>query len=329
MCAAVEREVRLVGEVEVVPRDLVAEDRRALERAQALGGDRLVVLVDVVQRRLEDEVGLPVVPDLDQQLEDLLAVVGERAHVEVVHGQVRVRDAELGGRLAHLAGQRVGREALRERPRGDRERDVADLRALLDEARHRPAAAELAVVGVRRQHEDALAREHHRAPFLSGPASRERVSVARAMAERSGRSRRVRRAARPRSAEPLRPTLGGLALIAAAEVLFASSAPPVRVAGGARRSSGSPCSRVAAAVLVRLPALVLPVFLLAAPFRLPLDFGSEHPLYVAIARGGETGRLLPLYFVVTARGARARVAARCAARRRACCRGRSPRRSRR
>src|SRR5579864_6635366 len=47
--ALVEREVRLVGEVEVVPGDLVAEDRRALERAQPLGCDRLMVLVDVVQ----------------------------------------------------------------------------------------------------------------------------------------------------------------------------------------------------------------------------------------------------------------------------------------
>jgi hypothetical protein len=51
---------------------------------------------------------------------------------------------------------------------------------------------------------------------------------------------------------------------------------------------------------VKRPALVLPVLLVAAPFRLPLDFGREHKLYVAIARGGETGRLLPLYFVVTA-----------------------------
>src|SRR5438034_10387936 len=35
-----QRDVRLVAEVEVVPRDLVAEDRRALERAQALLRDR-------------------------------------------------------------------------------------------------------------------------------------------------------------------------------------------------------------------------------------------------------------------------------------------------
>ena len=64
--APLEREVALVGEVEVVPGDLVAEDRRPLERAQALGGDRLVVLVDVVQARLEDDVGPPVLPGRDQ-----------------------------------------------------------------------------------------------------------------------------------------------------------------------------------------------------------------------------------------------------------------------
>ena len=42
-------------------------------------------------------------------------MVGEGADLEVVHGQVRLGDAELGRRLAHLARQRVGREALRQR----------------------------------------------------------------------------------------------------------------------------------------------------------------------------------------------------------------------
>jgi len=57
-----QRDVRLVGEVEVVPRDLVAEDGRPLERAHALRGDDLVVLVDVVQAGLEDGVGTPLLP---------------------------------------------------------------------------------------------------------------------------------------------------------------------------------------------------------------------------------------------------------------------------
>ena len=122
-------------------------------------GDRPVILVDVVERRLEDAVGPPVVPDLDQQLEDLLAVVGERPHVEVVHGQLLGRNAELCGRLANLAGEGVRREPLRQRPGRDRERDVAHLGAGVDESHHRPATPELTVVGVRREHErtaDAL-----------------------------------------------------------------------------------------------------------------------------------------------------------------------------
>jgi hypothetical protein len=94
-------------------------------------------------------------------------------------------------------------------------------------------------------------------------------------------------------------TLAGLALIAAAEALFASM-DNVSAAHAALGAFGLAVLAVAAAVLVRRPALVLPVLLLAAPFRLPLDFGSEHRFYVTIARGGETGRLLPLYFVVTA-----------------------------
>ena len=75
-------------------------------------------------------------------------MVGERAHVEVVDGQVLGRDPDLGGRLPHLLRERVGREALGQRARGDREGDVADVGARLDEARHRASATELAVVGV-------------------------------------------------------------------------------------------------------------------------------------------------------------------------------------
>src|SRR5579884_1420558 len=53
-----ERHVPLVLEVEVVPRDLVAEDRRPLEGAQTLLSDGAVVLVDVVEARLEHDVRL-------------------------------------------------------------------------------------------------------------------------------------------------------------------------------------------------------------------------------------------------------------------------------
>jgi hypothetical protein len=49
---------------------------------------------------------------------------------------------------------------------------------------------------------------------------------------------------------------------------------------------------------VRRPALVPPLTLAAAPFRLPLHFGGGH--VVSIARGGALGRLLPLYLVLGA-----------------------------
>ena len=83
----------------------------------------------------------------------LLAARRERPHVEVVHGEVRLGDTELRRRLAHLAGQGVGREPGWQRARRDRERDVAHVTARLDEARRRSAAAELAVVRVGREHE--------------------------------------------------------------------------------------------------------------------------------------------------------------------------------
>src|SRR5579862_10701 len=175
-----ERDVPLVCEVEVVPRDLVAEDRRALEGAEALLGDRAVILVDVVEARLEDDVGLPLLPKRDEQLKDVLPPLGERPHVEVVDGERAFGNAELARRLTHLLRQRVGREARRQRARRDRERDVADVAAGLDEPRHRPATPELAVVRVRREDERSLPGLDH----ASIIADRRRVA-ARAMSPKT------------------------------------------------------------------------------------------------------------------------------------------------
>ena len=96
--------------------------------------------------------------------------------------------------------------------------------------------------------------------------------------------------------------LAGLGLLAAAEVLFALSfdagssvAATLALAAGALILVG-----VGAYGFVRWPALV-PAFVLAtAPFRVPLDFGSEHPLFVSIAEQGDLGRLVPLYVVLPA-----------------------------
>jgi len=59
---------------------------------------------------------------------------------------------------------------------------------------------------------------------------------------------------------------------------------------------------LAAAGLVRYPALVLPLVLAAAPFRLPLDVDRRHRFFVDVAESGELGRLLPLYLVLAASG---------------------------
>ena len=95
------------------------------------------------------------------------------------------------------------------------------------------------------------------------------------------------------------PLLGGLAALAAAEVLLARD-------GGLALSARLVAAGVvalavftgAAVLLRRARWLVLPLLLVAAPFRLPLDFGREHRFYVAIAHGGQLGRLLPLYAVL-------------------------------
>src|SRR5256886_13362459 len=93
--------------------------------------------------------------------------------------------------------------------------------------------------------------------------------------------------------------LGGLVALAAAELLLAR-------AGGLNLSTKLVAAGIAgfvvlvglAALLRRARWLVIPLAAVAAPFRLPLDFGSEHRYYVAIAHGGQLGRLLPLYLVL-------------------------------
>ena len=57
---------------------------------------------------------------------------------------------------------------------------------------------------------------------------------------------------------------------------------------------------IGAAILVRWPFLVTPLIAVAAPFRPPLSFGSEHRYYVGVASSGQLGPLLPLYGVLGA-----------------------------
>ena len=110
--AAFERHVGLVREAERVPRDLIAENGGAFERTDALGGDDLVVLVDVREARLQHGVRPPLLPQRDEELEDLLAMLGERSDVEVVHDETLGGDVELGCRFTDLAGERVRRKPL-------------------------------------------------------------------------------------------------------------------------------------------------------------------------------------------------------------------------
>ena len=53
-------------------------------------------------------------------------------------------------------------------------------------------------------------------------------------------------------------------------------------------------------VFVRRPELVPLAILVAAPLRMPLDFGASHRFYVGLPQNGEIGRLLPLYGFVAA-----------------------------
>ena len=57
---------------------------------------------------------------------------------------------------------------------------------------------------------------------------------------------------------------------------------------------------IGAAILVRWPMFVTPLVAVAATFRPPVSFGSEHRYYVGVASSGQLGRLLPLYGVLGA-----------------------------
>ena len=197
-----------------------------------------------------------------------------------------------------------------QRPRRDREGDVAHLAAGVDEPRHRAAAAELAVVGVRREDERALeAVDHARKATSRSGVGRSWIgwAVARWTASRRLMWRRCSersascscspsRAAEPRSPGWLRspaPRRRSWARSAVGDRLLAPAALGLGLFAAAAFGAG-------AALLVRRPELVTPLALAAAPFRLPLDFGREHRFFVAVAEPGQLGRLLPLYLVLGA-----------------------------
>jgi O-antigen ligase len=103
--------------------------------------------------------------------------------------------------------------------------------------------------------------------------------------------------------------LAGLVVLAAAEAglalsLGSGSLDRLSSAAGAGAAvAGLVVLGAAAALLARRPAYVSIAVLAAAPFRPPIDFDTSNRFLVSIADDGRLGRLLPLYFVLTAAGA--------------------------
>ena len=104
--------------------------------------------------------------------------------------------------------------------------------------------------------------------------------------------------------------LGGFALLALAETLLAVSMSGtdaldkfLTTAVLAAAVAGAILVAAAAAIFVRFPLLTIPALVMAAPFRLPLDFDRDHRFFFAVAEGGKLGRLIPLYAVLTASAA--------------------------
>ena len=95
--------------------------------------------------------------------------------------------------------------------------------------------------------------------------------------------------------------VAGLALIALAEAVLAVSGPTTVSAARVGLGLVGLIGLVLFAYLfVRRPELVPLAILVAAPLRMPLDFGAAHRFYVGLPQDGETGRLLLLYGIVAA-----------------------------
>ena len=95
--------------------------------------------------------------------------------------------------------------------------------------------------------------------------------------------------------------LAGIAVIALAEGCLAVETPSgISGSHGALAFAGLCLAAVVAVVFARLPELVPLAILVAAPLRMPLDFGTAHRYYVGLPKNGEIGRLLPLYGFIAA-----------------------------
>jgi hypothetical protein len=101
--------------------------------------------------------------------------------------------------------------------------------------------------------------------------------------------------------------LGGLGLLALAEVVLVLSLGPgggldkiLTPAGAAAALVGALVLGGAVWVLLRRPWLAPLAALIAAPFRPPIDFSSSNRFLISLAEDGALGRLLPLYFVLVA-----------------------------
>jgi hypothetical protein len=105
------------------------------------------------------------------------------------------------------------------------------------------------------------------------------------------------------------PVLAGLAAIAVAELLLARDLLEgglvdtlASSAGVAVLVLGVPVLAGLAALLVRFPALFLPLVLATAPLRFPFEVGADNRFFVELADGGRLGRLIPLYAVLAGGG---------------------------
>ena len=217
--------------------------------------------------------------------------------------------------LAHLACERVRLEARRQRASRDRERDVAHLAARLDEPRHRPAAAELAVVRVRREHERAL--PDPRSPRDSITTSR---NASRAVEHSDARpGRRAPRSARRRARDPRAARrfvlLAGFALLGLATAGCSGARSPATTTSsasspnrpGSRSWPSAPrssrlCSR--ASCSCASPRSCPVALLAAAPFRIPVELGRRGGVPPAPALRGARGRRARVRVSRLLRGAR-------------------------
>lgn len=141
-----ERDQGMRLELDVVPRQLVPENGRALECAKRFRLHGLMVLVDVGAGMNKDKVGIEIPLHADHFFQDFLAASREMTHRKVEQVEILIRDAENRACLAEFILESVGSVSRWQGFSRDGERDGVHVGSFGYEPREHSPRSELRIV---------------------------------------------------------------------------------------------------------------------------------------------------------------------------------------